>query len=223
MTDELKTTDKSSFFKNILATYDRFMLLQVFVDSDDEKLVQKYKTSSESHNKKVLDSLNNTDSSQSHIDAGFDLFVPCDVDSKVESKDESINLCKIDHKIVCSAVMFTGSGKRFNTGYYLYPRSSISKTDIRLANSVGIIDSGYRGHLIGVFDHHNKSNSDIMAVDNAYSYTYSRPPKRIVNAYDRVLQVCAPGLVPIFVELVESASSLGVTERGNKGFGSSGM
>jgi hypothetical protein len=35
--------------------------------------------------------------------------------------------------------------------FYLYPRSSISKTPLMLANHTGIIDSGYRGNLIGAF------------------------------------------------------------------------
>ena len=30
----------------------------------------------------------------------------------------------------------------------LFPRSSISKTDLRLANGVGVIDSGYRGEVV---------------------------------------------------------------------------
>ena len=34
----------------------------------------------------------------------------------------------------------------------LFPRSSISKTDLRLANAVGVIDSGYRGEVIVKFD-----------------------------------------------------------------------
>ncbi len=34
------------------------------------------------------------------------------------------------------------------TGFYLYPRSSISKTRMRLANSVGIINARYRDELI---------------------------------------------------------------------------
>ena len=39
------------------------------------------------------------------------------------------------------------------TAYYLYPRSSMgSKTPLRLSNSVGIIDAGYRGNIIGVVD-----------------------------------------------------------------------
>ena len=34
----------------------------------------------------------------------------------------------------------------------LFPRSSISKTDLRLSNAVGVIDSGYRGEIIMKFD-----------------------------------------------------------------------
>ena len=34
----------------------------------------------------------------------------------------------------------------------MYPRSSIYKTPLRLANNTGIIDSGYRGNLMGAFD-----------------------------------------------------------------------
>jgi dUTP pyrophosphatase len=34
----------------------------------------------------------------------------------------------------------------------LFPRSSVSKKDLRLANSVGVIDSGYRGEIILKFD-----------------------------------------------------------------------
>ena len=204
------------FPQDVLNVYDRFMFLQIFIDSDDEKLVQKYKESINKHNNKILNiNTDSMDTMQHYIDAGFDLFVPYDIDAK---KDGGIiEQYKIDHQISCSAVMFTSNGKRFNTGYYLYPRSSITKTDIRLANSTGIIDSGYRGHLIGMFDHHNKKNNSVTVND-----TDTNTTTRIVNAYDRVLQICAPGLVPIIAEVVDNIESLGLTERGNKGFGSSG-
>ena len=95
----------------------------------------------------------------------------------------------------------------YNTGYYMYPRSSISKTNLRLANSTGIIDSGYRGHLIGMFDLVNLSEND----------------EYVVNRYDKLLQICAPGLVPIVVEVVNTIEELGSeTERGAGGFGSTG-
>lgn len=52
-----------------------------------------------------------------------------------------------------SGVFMLGTGLRAtpsDNSYYLemYPRSSISKTDFTLANSVGIIDTGYRGEII---------------------------------------------------------------------------
>ena len=59
----------------------------------------------------------------------------------------------------------------------MYPRSSLSKTMLRLANSVGIIDAGYRGHLIGMFDViNNEENSQYT--ESCYNG----------NIYDRYLQ-----------------------------------
>ena len=37
-------------------------------------------------------------------------------------------------------------------GYMILPRSSISKTSVRLANSIGIIDKNYRGDIMVVVD-----------------------------------------------------------------------
>lgn len=41
----------------------------------------------------------------------------------------------------------TGLAMEIPKGYvgYLFPRSSVSKTDLMLANCVGVVDSGYRG------------------------------------------------------------------------------
>ena len=87
----------------------------------------------------------------------------------------------------------------------MYPRSSISKSNIRLANNVGIIDAGYRGHLMGMFD--------VIYVDETN-----------INKLDRHIQICAPGLVPIIVEIVNSKEDLGEkTARGDGGFGSTGV
>ena len=87
----------------------------------------------------------------------------------------------------------------------MYPRSSISKSNLRLANNVGIIDAGYRGHLIGMFD---LKYSDSITI----------------NKFDRYLQICAPNLIPIVVEIVNSREELGEdTDRGNGGFGSTGI
>jgi dUTP pyrophosphatase len=95
----------------------------------------------------------------------------------------------------------------------MYPRSSLSKTKLRLANSVGIIDSGYRGNLIGMFD--------VVNVENSYSD--EKNADYFAKSYDRLVQICGPGLIPILVEIVEDEQELGnETERGSGGFGSTG-
>ena len=115
---------------------------------------------------------------------------------------------------MCSEIGYTNlSGQNqytyYNTGYYMYPRSSLSKTPLRLANSVGIIDSGYRGPLIGMFD-------------MIYRGTSHPNTSYIISKYDRLLQICAPNLCPILVKWTEDVSDLGITSRGEGGFGSTG-
>ena len=90
--------------------------------------------------------------------------------------------------------------------YYLYPRSSISKTPMRLSNSVGIIDRGYRGEVMAVVDviDHNKIPYEL-------------------NSHDRHFQICHPSLNPFKVVIVSSKEELGTTNRGDGGFGSTGV
>ena len=85
--------------------------------------------------------------------------------------------------------------------YYLYARSSVSKRGIILVNSVGIIDSGYRGPLMAAF------------------YNTKKEPVTIESG-DRIVQICMPDLSYDFsVTLVDS---LDETERGEGGLGSTG-
>ena len=124
---------------------------------------------------------------------------------------------KYDFEIIC-AMDFVKGPDGFNycdnlddllwkvpCGYYLYPRSSMgSKTPLRLSNSVGIIDSGYRGNICALFD--NPSNED---------YT--------IQKGDRLVQICCPNLsYSLEVITISDISELGHTERGNNGFGSTG-
>jgi len=83
----------------------------------------------------------------------------------------------------------------------LVPRSSMgSKTPLRLSNSIGIIDSGYRGELIAVVD--NNSNKD-------YSITKG----------DRLVQVVPFDGTGVSKLLLDNVNS---TVRGDNGFGSTG-
>jgi hypothetical protein len=121
----------------LLKTYDKYMTLKIYVH-DNLELKELYSNAAILHNTKLLTS--------EHIDAGFDIFSPR------SETDLCVNKYKLDFEIKCSSVMNVSNCRKFNTGYYMYPRSSLSKTNFRLANCVGIIDSGYRGNLIGVFD-----------------------------------------------------------------------
>jgi dUTP pyrophosphatase len=106
---------------------------------------------------------------------------------------------QIDTGISCEA--FPDKSKKMNISYYLYPRSSMgAKTPLRLSNSVGIIDAGYRGNLIGIVD--NLSSSDFVIEPNT-----------------RLFQICSPVLAPTTFQLVNSLSD---TSRGGGGLGSTG-
>ena len=210
----------TNLLNSLLKNYDKVMYLKLFVDSDDNQLKNMYYAAATNHNNKLSNN-------QSHIDAGFDLFAPGNVvGSQEENTYGEDNLRffgagwlntspvnKLDLNVCCSARMYLDSGKNYNTGYYMYPRSSLSKTQLRLANSTGIIDAGYRGHLMGMFDVVNISSDD--SDDKEADYWGKK--------FDRYLQICAPGLVPIIVEIVNSKDDLGEeTERGSGGFGSTG-
>jgi len=83
----------------------------------------------------------------------------------------------------------------------IFPRSSICNYDLELSNSVGVVDSGYRGTIRFVF---NK-------IKGFYSVKY--------NVGDRIGQLL---ILPYpEIELVE-VDELNDTERGHKGFGSTG-
>ena len=85
-------------------------------------------------------------------------------------------------------------------GYFLFPRSSISKTPLRMSNSIGLIDGGYRG--------------EIMAVcDNIKDFEFQ------INKGDRLFQLVSADLSAINFKIVNNLSE---TDRGSGGFGSTG-
>ena len=80
----------------------------------------------------------------------------------------------------------------------VFPRSSIRKTDLILSNSVGVIDSGYRGEIQATFKR-----------SGVYAYAVG----------DRICQIMIIPHPPIEFE---EADELSDTERGEGGFGSTG-
>jgi dUTP pyrophosphatase len=103
-------------------------------------------------------------------------------------------------------------------GYYMYPRSSIYKTPLRLVNSVGIIDKDYRGELKAPLQNNPNVSTYLVdftaGVDVVKKYTYS------IEIYSRLVQICAPDLSPLSVAFVDELDN---TSRGSGGFGSTGI
>ena len=119
-------------------------------------------------------------------DAGLDLYVLEDITI------ESGETLPIKLGVACEP----DNGK----AYFLMPRSSISKTPLRLANSIGLIDGGYRGELMAM-------------CDNIKSESYT------AEKGQRLFQIVACDCSPITYELVNELSE---TTRGSGGFGSTG-
>jgi len=89
---------------------------------------------------------------------------------------------------------------------YLFPRSSISKYNLDLANAVGVIDSGYRGEIICKFK------------PTAY-FSNGGQGKEFYEIGDKIAQlIIMPCPKVIFKEVDELTSS----ERGEGGFGHTG-
>jgi dUTP pyrophosphatase len=120
-------------------------------------------------------------------DSGFDLLIPEDMIVPARST------MMIDLRVRFEPL--------FKSGYFLFPRSSIAKTPLRLSNSVGIIDCDYRGPLK-------------CAVDNTSDQDFN------LSRGERYFQVCHPSLHPLEITLV-SCIELNTT-RGEGGFGSTG-
>ena len=132
-----------------------------------------------------------------HGDAGMDL--------TATSKwyDESGNVCYGTQLAFEIPSGFAG---------FLFPRSSNTKKDLILGNSVGVIDSGYRGEVVLKF----------KAIDTKYledgRLTYTK--KDFMDSYnigDRIGQIVIMPVPQIEFNVVDELST---TDRGVGGFGS---
>lgn len=100
----------------------------------------------------------------------------------------------------------TGLAFEIPEGYVglIFPRSSVTDKDLMLKNSVGIIDSGYRGEI--KFRFAETKDSSWHSVE-------------IYEVGDRVGQMM---ILPIPTVEFEEVDELSDTERGSGGYGSSG-
>lgn len=122
------------------------------------------------------------------------------------------------------------------------PRSSNTKTDVYLPNSVGTLDSGYRGELLVIFK--NRTNIHLARCIED-SLMVIRQLEHVTNRIEEVTDDCIKELEQVMIsfpykkgdricqllvrhrekitwEEVETLEELGTTERGAGGFGHTG-
>lgn len=94
----------------------------------------------------------------------------------------------------------TGLVLEVPVGYacFIFPRSSVTKEDLMLKNSVGVLDSGYRGELV---------------------LRFQKLGEKIYSVGDRVGQIM---IIPYPYVTVKEVKELSESERGTGGFGSTG-
>jgi len=176
-------------------------VLKMRIVSDDDELNRLYK--------EAVDKMNTEEyHANPHKDSGFDVFTPNE-NLKIGPGETKL----VDMKIQCAAYKILYDNNTYNkvpTAFFMYPRSSIYKTSVRLANNTGIIDSGYRGNLMGAFD-------NISRIGTTFSGGEWYQEQ---NIHCRLLQICMPDLSPFRVEIV---SDLDDTARGAGGLGSTGV
>lgn len=136
-------------------------------------------------------------------DAGFDLYIPEDQVVPAGKWGYMIDLGIKCELLAIQSKMTGGAIRKIkfqNLSYDLRARSSICKTPLILANSIGTIDAGYRGSLKAAV--HNFSNEDV-----------------VLKKGERYFQIVGPAFMRFEVELVKQLS---FSERDEGGFGSTG-
>ena len=123
------------------------------------------------------------------------------VPSYAHSGDAGMDVVAVSKRITDKFVEY-GTGLSFEVpeGHVMliFPRSSISKKDLILANSVGVLDSGYRGELLVRFQSIGDEHYEIG---------------------DRIAQIM---ILPYPKIEFDEVDELSETVRGDGGFGSSG-
>jgi dUTP pyrophosphatase len=123
------------------------------------------------------------------------------IPTKAHATDAGCDLyatsCHYDNGLI---IYGTGIAVEIPEGYVglVFPRSSIANTHLTLSNSVGVIDSGYRGEVMAKFRKGGTRGYDVG---------------------DRIAQLI---ILPYPEVVFEEADELSESDRGTGGYGSSG-
>ena len=135
--------------------------------------------------------------------------------SKAHADDAGFDLVATSRNIDEYGCMVYGTGLAFEipSGYVglLFPRSSNAKKDLLLSNSVGVIDSGYRGEVTMKFKPAMRFRDGAGELEKVEG--------RFYDVGDRIGQLIVMPYPEIEFDEVDELSE---SERGTGGYGSSG-
>ncbi len=147
--------------------------------------------------------------SRSNENAGYDLYCPeyyvpgYDTKSFLITQGVKARMIRVTPDTSHSSTHYTQTtATEEEVHYFLAPRSSICKTPLQMANSMGIIDKSYRGPICA-------------PVRNTLQTS-----KYFIEEGTRLFQILAPDLG--WIKEVRIVESLPETSRGEGGFGSTG-
>lgn len=166
----------------------------------------------------------NRDVERDNQNAGFDLFVV------KEEQCEAGKVSLLDLGCKARMVKCFSDGREEEVHYWLAPRSSIWKSGVTQANSLGIIDRSYRGPLMGavVPIYQPKGYWAQMSSGDGPktgSYIWKNCDSRdtgspVIEVGQRLFQILAPDMG--WIREIKIVDSLNQTTRGEGGFGSTG-
>lgn len=195
--------NSNEYFANLFfdeRNFQNYSVLKLYVNVENEALMDAYAAHIDAHNKHTH--------YNTYYNSGFDLLNPVTqtISQKSDGTATMYDLQIKGEMIHCKLFLQTDSknpvaGMSSCSPYFLFPRSSISKTPLMLANHTGIIDTGYRGF--------------IKAAVRPFTETAT------IEKDTRLFQICHSTLCPIYVVMV-TEDQLTITDRGDGGFGSTG-
>ena len=134
-----------------------------------------------------------------------------------QSAGLDLTCTRIDYDIYENIVYHTDLAFEIPEGYvgYIFPRSSIAKKQLFLTNSVGVIDSDYRGEVTLKMKRIPIDDDE----DSGVFYANINDPLGHYHVGERICQLI---IMPYPTIELEEANKLSDTERGNGGYGSTG-
>lgn len=126
------------------------------------------------------------------------------IPTKANPTDSGYDLTLLEGKKLSDRITRydTGIAIEVPEGYYaeVFPRSSFSKSGYMMANSVGIIDNHYRGSILVTVIKVDENAPELQLPSKSFQF--------ILKQYS--------------LSTIEEVDELSDTDRGDKGFGSSG-